>query len=106
MLKGLGEIGQLMKLQKEMKNMQNKLARATMEGTDPKGIAKATVNGEFMVTSLVLDDSFKDTEKGKLEKALQQAVNDAVSRIKDYTAQEMGKLKESIHLPGMDQFLK
>ena len=106
MLKGLGDIGQLLKLQKEMKNIQNRLSRATMEGSDPRGLVKAVVNGEFMVTAVTFGESFHEQDRDKAEKAVMQAVNDAVSKIKDYSAAEMDKIKDTIQIPGMDQFLK
>jgi nucleoid-associated protein EbfC len=106
MLKGLGDLGQLMKLQREMKNMQNKIARATIEGGDARGLVKATVNGEFRLVRIEIDDALLGEGKERAEKAVLQAVNDAVDRMKAHSAEELGRLKDTLQIPGMDQFFK
>ncbi len=106
MLKGLGDLGQLLKLQKEMKNMQNRLAKAVIEGSDPGGLVKAAVNGEYRLVRIDLPDELRSLDRGKAEKAVMQAVNDAVDRMKEHSAAELDKMKGSFQIPGMDQFLK
>ncbi|MBN1531634.1 MAG: YbaB/EbfC family nucleoid-associated protein [Spirochaetes bacterium] len=106
MLKGLGDLGQIMKLQREMKNMQHKIAKATIEGADAGGRVKATVNGEYRLVRIDIDNALLGEGREKAEKAVLQAVNDAVERMKAYSTEELGKLKDALQIPGMDQFFK
>lgn len=98
MLKGLGDVGNLMKLQKEMKNIQKKLKKSRMDGASADGSVKATVNGEFALLSVSIEET-GDTKK--LEKAVLEAVNDAVEKMKQYSAEEMAKLTGGMNIPGL-----
>ncbi len=107
MLKGLGDVGQMMKLQKEFKNIQKKLQKAEMEGESTDGTVKAKVNGEYKVVDIQIDENtLKTVDKRKLEKMIIFAVNDAVDKTKDFAAQEMTKLTGGLNIPGINNFLK
>ncbi len=102
MLKGLGDIGNLMKLQKEMKGVQKKLKKTKLEGESSDGSVKAVVNGEYSLLDLTIDPELLSNADGKqIEKMILTAVNDAVEKIKDYSAQEMSKFTGGLNLPGM-----
>jgi len=98
MLKGLGDVGNLMKLQKEMKNMQKKLKKFRMDGASSDGTVKVTVNGEFSLLSVSIDEA---GDAKKLEKMVLEAVNDAVEKMKQYSASEMAKLTGGMNIPGL-----
>lgn len=107
MLKGLGDIGQIMKLQKEMKNVQKKITSARLEGESPDGNVRATVTGEYRLVDLQIQESLLNRpDAGEIKKSIMSAVNDAVAKIKDYSASEMGKLTGGMNIPGLGNFLK
>ncbi|MBP7737865.1 MAG: YbaB/EbfC family nucleoid-associated protein [Spirochaetes bacterium] len=102
MLKGLGDIGNLMKLQKEFKTIQKKIMGATREGQGANGKVKAVVNGEYKLLTLSIDPEYmKSASPRELEKALLAAVNDAVDEVKGYSAAEMEKLTGGLNIPGL-----
>ena len=107
MLKGLGDLGQIMKIQKEMKNVQKKITSARLEGESPNGSVKATVTGEYRLVDLQIDESLLNgSDAGEIKRSIMSAVNDAVAKIKDYSAGEMEKLTGGLNIPGLGNFLK
>lgn len=107
MLKGLGDIGNLMKLQKEFKSIQKKIMGATREGQSPNGMVKAVVNGEYRVMTLSIDPEYAKTAASRdLEKMVLAAVNSAVDEVKNYSAAEMEKLTGGLNIPGLGGMFK
>ncbi len=107
MLKGLGDLGNIMKLQKEIKNIQKKLKKVETQGESLDGSIRATVNGDFRLISLRIDPDFlKGSDTGRLEEAIMGAVNSAIERNKDFAAQEMSRLTGGMNIPGLTDFLK
>lgn len=102
MLKGLGDIGQLMKMQKEMKNIQKTILKAKISGESSDGSVKATVNGEFSLLDISIDEALiKAGDVKKVEKMVYSAVNDAVNKARDFSAGEMKKMAGGMDLGGM-----
>jgi nucleoid-associated protein EbfC len=107
MLKGLGELGNIMKLQKEFKSAQKKITGATREGSGAGGAVRAVVSGEYRLMSLAIDPGYlKEALPRDLEKAVVSAVNGAVEEIKEFSVSEMGKLTGGLNIPGLGDFLK
>lgn len=107
MLKGLGDLGNIMKLQKEVKNIQKKITGMTMEGTSPDGTVRAVVNGEFRLVNLAIDPELaRNAGNGDLEKKIMAAVNGAVDLIKESSKSEMEKLTGGLDIPGLGNFFK
>lgn len=107
MLKGLGDIGQIMKLQREFKSIQKRLKKSEATGESHEGAIKATVNGEYKLLDLSIDQDFLGkADRKMLEKAIANAVNNAVDRIKEYMAEEMQKLTGGMNIPGISDLLK
>ena len=102
MLKGLGDLGNLMKLQKEMKEIQKALKKTQVEGFCADESVKAVVNGEFEFQSIYIDPKLVvEGNSKKLEKVVLFAINDAVERMKRKSSQEMSKYTGGMNLPGM-----
>ncbi len=102
MLKGLGDIGQLMKMQREMKNIQKKIQKAKIEGESSDGSVKAVVNGEFSLLDISIDENLiKSGDVKKVEKMVYSAVNDAVNKARDFTAEEMKPITGGMDLGSM-----
>jgi len=102
MLKGLGDIAQLMKMQKEMKNIQKKIQKTRIDGESSDGSVKAVVNGEFTLLDISIDENLvKAGDVKKVEKMVYSAVNDAVNKARDFAAQEMKAIAGGMDLGGM-----
>ena len=107
MLKGLSDLGNMMKLQKELKSIQKRLKKTEIEGNSRDGSVRAVVNGEYKLMDIKIDISLlENVDKEKLEKMIISAVNSAVDKSRDYAAEEMSKLTGGINIPGIGNFLK
>ena len=107
MLKGLGDVGQMMKLQKEMKSTQKKLKKKEIEGKSKDGYVKAIVNGEFRLLDLKIDpEILENSDQNKLEGSIISAVNTAIDSSKEHAANEMSKLTGGMNIPGLGSMLK
>ncbi len=107
MMKGLGDIGQIFKLQKEFKNIQDSLKKERMEGTSPGGGVRAVVDGEYRLHGISIDEGIIDpARKGELEKEVVAAVNDAVKKMRDHSVSRMNELTGGLNIPGMNDLLK
>jgi DNA-binding YbaB/EbfC family protein len=99
MLKGIGDIGNLMKMQKEMKNIQKKIQKTKIEGESLDGNVKATVNGEFSLLDISINEALiKAGDVKKVEKMVSSAVNDAVDKARAFSAEEMKKIAGGMDL--------
>jgi len=107
MLKGLGDLGNIMKLQHEFKNIQKRLKKAEAAGETADGLVKVVVNGEYMFVNVTIDPGLvAGGDARKIEKAVVFAANMAVEKIKEYSTQEMEKLTGGMNIPGLSDFLK
>jgi nucleoid-associated protein EbfC len=103
----LKDIGNMLKLQKDLKAVQKSLKKAEAIADSPDGMISATVNGEFNLVSISIHEQLLDkSNKQKLEKDIVSTVNKAVEFSKEYAAKEMGKLTGGLNIPGLDKFLK
>jgi DNA-binding YbaB/EbfC family protein len=104
MLKGLGDIGNLMRMQKEMKNIQKTIKKAKIEGESRDGLVKAVVNGEFSLLSITIsDDLVKSGNTKEIEKKVFTAINDAMNNAREYSTQEMKKITGGMDLGSLFQ---
>ena len=107
MLKGLGDIGNLMKMQREFKATQKKITSARISGESTAGEVRATMSGEYKLLEIVIDPSFiRDADVKKVEKMIALAVNNAVVKVKDFSAEEMGKLTGGLDMSALGNMLK
>lgn len=101
-----GNMGNMMKkvqkLQADMAKLQEDLKTRTLDATAGGGAVKITVNGEKQVLSVKIDPAAVDPEDMEmLEDMIMAAVNEAIKKVDDLMAQEMGKLTGGMKLPGM-----
>jgi len=85
MLKGMGDLGNIMKLQREFKSMQKKLKKTESSAESADGYVKVVVNGEYKILA---------------------TINDAMEKSKEYAADEMSKLTGGMNIPGLTDMLK
>jgi len=104
MLKGLGDIGNIMRMQKEMKNIQKAIKKAKIDGESSDGSVKAVVNGEFSLLSITISDELvKKGDTKQIEKMVHTAVNDAIHNAREYSAGEMKKMTGGMDLGSLFQ---
>lgn len=107
MLKGLGDIGQMLKLQKEFKNAQKRITGTKMTGSSADGGVTATVTGEYKIVGMHIDEKIlKERSAKDVERLVMDAVNDGVNKIKEFSVSEMSRLTGGLDLPGLAQFMK
>ncbi len=107
MLKGLGDFGNLMRLQKEIKGVHKKIAGLTMEGSSSNGKVRAALSGEHRLTALTIDsDAMEDCGVRDIERMIIEAVNSAADKIKEFSESEIKRLTGGIEVPGLDGLLK
>jgi DNA-binding YbaB/EbfC family protein len=107
MFGGMGNMGNMagmmkkvQKMQNEMKKMQDELKRRTVDVTAGGGAVKIIMNGDKQVQSLVIDPAAVDPEDVEmLQDLISAAVNEAIKKVDDMMASEMGKLTSGLGLP-------
>ena len=98
-----GELGNLMKMQSEIRKIQKTLKKMESVGISDDGLASITVNGEFEIVSVKIDeDVLKTADKKQIEKAVSHAYNKAAKSNKEASAAKMKVLTGGLKIPGMD----
>ena len=107
MFGGMGNMGNMagmmkkvQKLQADIAKLQEELKKKTVDVSAGGGAVKIVMNGEKQVESLHLDPAAVDPEDVEmLQDLILTAVNEAVKKIDDMMASEMGKLTGGLNLP-------
>ncbi|WP_151703191.1 YbaB/EbfC family nucleoid-associated protein [Nitrincola alkalilacustris] len=103
MMKGMGNMGNLMKqaqkMQEDMQRAQEEIAKTEITGESGAGLVKVVMNGRHDVKSVAIDDSLMEEEKEILEDLLAAAVNDAVRKVEQHTQEKMAGLTGGMGLP-------
>lgn len=95
-----GMMKKVQKLQGDMAKMQEELKQRTLEVSAGGGAVKVVITGEKQIQSLKIDPSAVDpADVEMLEDLIAAAVNEAVKKVDDMMAQEMGKLTGGLNLP-------
>jgi nucleoid-associated protein EbfC len=105
-MKGIPNMGQLMKqaqqLQTKMAKLQDELAERTVEASSGGGMVTVRVNGRQEVASIRIEREVIDPEDAEmLQDLVLAAVNDGLSRAKAMVNDEMGKLTKGLNLPNI-----
>ena len=106
MAQGFGGMGNLWKqaqeLQGKLAQIQEELARKTVEASAGGGMVRVTVNGQLVLNSIKIDPAVvnpQDTEM--LEDLIQAAVNEGLKRAREMASEEMSKLTGGLKIPGL-----
>jgi hypothetical protein len=98
-----GNISDLMqqaqKMQADMQQAQEELARLEVEGEAAAGLVRVTMTGRHDVRRVSIDDSVFQEEKEVLEDLLAAAVNDAVRKVEARNKETMSGLASGLNLP-------
>jgi nucleoid-associated protein EbfC len=115
MFKQLGQIASLMKqaqeMQGRMQEMKEKLGRLKVEGSAGGGMVTVEMNGHQQLLGCRIDQSlFDPSDREMLDRELIEdlvvaAVNQALDRARQASADEMGKLAGGLNVPGLEDAL-
>jgi len=100
MFKG-GMAGMMQKakqMQEDMEIAKEEIKLLTCEGISASGSIKITLNGEYKVTNINIDDSLL-LDKEILEDLIMLAVNDASSKINSASKDKMKNVTGGLNLP-------
>ena len=105
-MKGMPNMGKLMKqaqqLQSKMTKMQEELSEKTIEASAGGGMVVAVANGKQELVSIRIEKEVIDPDDAEmLHDLIMAAVNDALNRAKEMMNEEMGKLTQGMNIPGM-----
>ena len=92
-------ISQAKKMQKKMKETQEILKKIEVEGISGADSVKVIMNGDGELTKITLDDALLKESKEIMEDLIIAAHNDAKSKLKKKTSEEISKVTGGIDLP-------
>ena len=92
-------ISQAKKMQEKMKETQEALKKIEVEGISGGNSVKVIMNGEGDLIKITFDDSLLKESKEVLEDLIVAAHNDAKSKLKKKTSEEISKVTGGISLP-------
>jgi DNA-binding YbaB/EbfC family protein len=85
----------------ELKKIQGALAKEIIEVESGNGAVKVTINGEQKIKKITLDPHLvADTELPKLEKWIESAVTQAITKSQQLAAEKMKSVAGGLGLPG------
>ena len=92
-------ISQAKKMQEKMRETQDSLKKIEVEGISGGGTVKVVLNGDSELKKIFLDDKLLKESKEILEDLIVAAHNDAKSKLKKKTNEEISKVTGGINLP-------
>ena len=95
-----GMMKKVQKMQADMAKLQEELKQRTLEVPAGGGAIKVVISGDKEIRSLKIAPEAVDTDDIEmLEDMLITAFNEAVNKVDEMTATEMGKVTGGINLP-------
>ena len=92
-------ISQAKKMQEKMKEAQDALKKIEVEGVSGGNVVKVIMNGEGELKKISLEASLLKESKEIVEDLIVAAHNDAKSKLKKKTSDEISKVTGEISLP-------
>tara|TARA_B100000686_G_C16032373_1_gene591295 strand:+ start:127 stop:447 length:321 start_codon:yes stop_codon:yes gene_type:complete len=92
-------ITQAKKMQEKMKETQEALKKIEVEGMSGGNTVKVIMNGEGDLKKIAIDNTLLKEEKEILEDLIVAAHNDAKSKLKKKTSEEISKVTGGVNLP-------
>ena len=92
-------ISQAKKMQEKMKETQEALKKIEVEGAAGGNAIKVIMNGDGELKKIFLDDALLKESKEIIEDLIVAAHNDAKSKLKKKTSEELTKAAGGINLP-------
>lgn len=86
----------------ELKKIQAALAKETIEAEAGNGAVKIKINGEQKIQKVTLDaELLKDVELSRVEKWIESAVTQAITRSQQMAADKMKSVAGGLGIPGL-----
>jgi DNA-binding YbaB/EbfC family protein len=90
---------QAQKMQENLKQVQDEIAAAQIQGESGAGLVRISMNGKRQVQKVVIDDSLLNEDRDMLEDLIAAAFNDAVNKVSALKQEKMAGLTGGIDLP-------
>ncbi len=108
-----GLMGQAGEIKEKMQQVQDSLARKTVEGESGAGAVIVTMNGKFEIIGIAFDRPLIATLAGDGSEADQQMIEDltvaactaAHQKAQKLIAEEMSQVTGGLNIPGLDKML-
>ena len=101
----LGDIGNIMKqaqqLQERLAQVQDDVARRTVEAAAGGGMVKVVVNGKHEVLSIAIDPAVLKEDVELVQDLVLAAVNEGLRGAQRMVAEEMTKVTGGLKIPGL-----
>lgn len=102
----MSSIGKLMKqaarMQQQMEQIQNDLAKRTVEASSGGGAVKVVAKCDGSIGSIKIDPAaINPADAQLLEDMILTAANQALAQAKEISTAEMGKVTAGFNLPGL-----
>jgi len=102
----MSSIGKLMKqaarMKEQMDQIQDNLAKRTVEATSGGGAVKVVAKCDGTIGSIKIDpQALNPSDAQLLEDMILTAANQALNQAKEISTQEMGKVTAGFNLPGL-----
>jgi len=92
-------ISQAKKMQEKMKDAQEALKKIEVEGISGGNAVKIIMNGDGELKKISIDDALLKEPKEIIEDLIVAAHNDAKSKLKKKTSDEIAKVTGGVNLP-------
>ena len=92
-------ISQAKKMQEKMKETQEALKKISVEGISGGNAVRVTMNGDGELKKISLEDTLLKESKEIVEDLIVAAHNDAKSKLKKKTSEEISKVTGGVGLP-------
>lgn len=94
-----GLMQQAQRMQENLKQAQDEIAAAIIQGEAGGGLVTITMNGKRQVQRVVIDDSLLKDDRDMLEDLIAAAFNDAVNKVSVLKQEKMSSLTGGMELP-------
>jgi DNA-binding YbaB/EbfC family protein len=101
----LGDIGNIMKqaqqLQERLAQVQDDVARRTVDAAAGGGMVKVTVNGKHELLAITIDPAVLKEDVELVQDLVLAAVNEGLRSAQRMVAEEMTKVTGGLKIPGL-----
>jgi len=101
----LGDLGNIMKqaqqLQERLSQVQETVARRTVEASAGGGMVRVVVNGKHELLSITLDPAVLREDVELVQDLVLAAVNEGIRNAQKMVAEEMTKATGGLKIPGL-----
>ncbi len=101
----MADLGNLMKqaqeLQERLSQVQESVARRTVEAAAGGGMVKVTVNGKHEIVALTIEPAVLQEDVELVQDLVLAAVNEGIRNAQKMVADEMTKVAGGLKIPGL-----